>query len=324
MGFDLPDEQEDLPRVARRTGITVGPDHVLGTIDHGVAGPTVLLSGGMHGNEPGGVLAIRRILEYLQAHDVPVRGTIVGLCGNIGALRLGLRYTDRDLNRCWDAGSIEALQATYGHTAEDVEQFELLEEFDKRIAAAAGPVVLLDLHSMSADGVPFLVQCDLPESHALSAQLALPAIAGLEKAIPGTTLEYFTNRGHIAIGVEGGQHDAAQTSDTLENVAWLLLVATGCIAQHAVPNLAARTERLVRVGQGLPAVQVTYRHGIGPADDFRMRPGFSNFQAVRAGDVLADDIRGVVYAPMTGWILLPLYQPVGSDGFFIGEMARAA
>lgn len=320
MGFELSDTTE-LPRFARRTGIDVGPDHLLGELGDGGAGPTVLLSGGMHGNEPGGVLAIRRILAHLHASGLHIPGRIVGLCGNIGALRLGQRYTDRDLNRCWDEASLQALRDTEGHTAEDVEQAELLAEFDKRCAEAQGPVYLLDLHSFSANGVPFLVVPDTPVNHALAGQLGLPGIAGLEKAIPGTTLEYFTNRGHVAIGVEGGQHDGADTSDTLENVAWQFLAATGMIPWSAIPDLEARQQRLARVGQGLPAVSVTYRHGISAADSFRMRPGFQNFQPVQAGEILAEDARGVVMAPLTGWILLPLYQPVGNDGFFIGVAA---
>ena len=323
MGFDLPEDLE-LPRFARRTGIEVGPDHRLGEIAQGRPGPTVLLTGGMHGNEPGGVIAIRRVFAHLQQTGTVVNGSLVGLCGNIGALRLGQRYTDRDLNRCWDETSLLALRETEGHTAEDVEQAELLEEFDRRAAEAQGQMFVLDLHSMSADGVPFLVTCDLPENYALGGHLVLPAIAGLEKAIPGTTLEYFTNRRHVAIGVEGGQHDSPQTADTLENAAWLFLAATGCIAWSAVPDLAERTERLARVGQGLPAVSVTYRHNIAPTDSFKMLPGFRNFQAVAAGDVLAEDARGEVRAPLSGWILLPLYQPVGNEGFFIGVALMAA
>jgi predicted deacylase len=323
MGFDLT-EVSELPRFARRTGIEVGPDHLLGEMPRTRPGPMVLLSGGMHGNEPGGVLAIRRILTHLQAEGSEIHGTLIGLCGNIGALRLGQRYTDRDLNRRWDEASLAALRETEGHTAEDVEQLELLAEFDKRCSEAQGPVYLLDLHSFSATGVPFLVVPDNAASHQLAGQLGLPGIAGLEKAIPGTTLEYFSHRGHVAIGVEGGQHDGADTSDTLENVAWLFLASTGVIPWSAIPDLEARRERLARVGHGLPAVSVTYRHGISAADSFRMRPGFTNFQPVAAGDVLAEDAHGVVVAPLSGWILLPLYQPVGNDGFFIGVVAQAA
>ncbi len=300
-------------------GVHVGSDHALGVLDQGRPGPTVVVSGGMHGNEPAGVRAILRILETLRAESAPVAGRLVGLCGNVGALRLGVRFTDRDLNRCWDSPSVSYLRATLGHTAEDVEQLELLQAFDAAIAQARGPVVHLDLHSMSADGVPFIVVCDHPQSVQLARELCLPGIAGLEKAIPATTIEYFTTLGHIALAVEGGQHQSPSTEDTLESVAWLLLASVGVIAWSAVPDLAGRRARLRARGLNLPAVKVTYRHGISPADHFRMKPGYRNLQAVHAGEVLAEDDSGPVRAPADGWILLPLYQPVGTDGFFIGS-----
>lgn len=300
-------------------GVHVGHDHRLGEVDQRRPGPTIVMSGGMHGNEPAGVLAIGRVFAALAAADIAVAGRVIGLCGNIGALRLGARFTDRDLNRCWDAESVRHLRATLGHTAEDVEQWELLQAFDDAVAHARGPIIHLDLHSMSADGVPFVVVCDHPRSIQLARDLCLPGIAGLEKAIPATTIEYFTAIGHIALAVEGGQHEAAATVDTLESVAWLLLASVGAIAWADVPDLAGRRQRLRDRGHDVPPVQVTYRHGITPADHFRMLPGYQNLQPVHAGQVLAEDERGPVVAPADGWILLPLYQPVGNDGFFIGS-----
>ena len=302
-------------------GVHVAANHQLGSIDQGRPGPTVVVSGGMHGNEPAGVLAILRILNTLATTNAPVAGHLLGLCGNVGALRLGVRYTDRDLNRHWDAASVAQLRATHGHTAEDVEQLEILHAFDDAVAHARGPIVHLDLHSMSADGVPFIVVCEHPQSVQLAHDLCLPGIVGLEKAIPATTIEYFTTLGHIALAVEGGQHHAESTVDTLESVAWLLLAAVGAISWATVPDLQGRRDRLRQRGLTVPPVKVTYRHGIAPQDHFRMKPGYRNLQAVHAGEVLAEDDRGPVRAPESGWILLPLYQPVGTDGFFIGSAA---
>lgn len=304
-------------------GIHVMPDHRLGEVDHGVPGPTLVVSGGMHGNEPAGVQAIRRVLDALEASRAPVSGRLLGLCGNMGALRLGVRYTDRDLNRCWDAPSVANLRATHGHTAEDVEQLELLEAFDDALARARGPIVHLDLHSMSADGVPFVVVCEHPLSGQLARDLCLPGIIGLEKAIPATTIEYFTTLGHIALAVEGGQHQAEATADTLESTAWLLMLSLGMLAAADVPDLTGRRTRLLERGLNLPAVRVTYRHAITENDHFAMKPGYRNLQAVSAGEVLGQDGRGPVVAPTDGWVVLPLYQPIGVDGFFIGTVAVA-
>jgi hypothetical protein len=48
-----------------------------------------------------------------------------------------------------------------------------------------------------------------------------------------------------------------------------------------------------------------------------MDPGFSSFQAVRAGQRLAMKNAEVVLSPFSGSIFMPLYQSKGNDGFFL-------
>jgi hypothetical protein len=64
-------------------------------------------------------------------------------------------------------------------------------------------------------------------------------------------------------------------------------------------------------------VEVRHRQAIVPEDHFTMEPGFRNFQDVRRGKVLARDRAGAIKASETGLILMPLYQPLGDDGFFL-------
>lgn len=312
-----------------RAGLTLSQGHDLGWYDTGTPGPLILLTGGMHGNEPAGIYAIERILDWLVANEVPIRGQIAALAGNVQALRVGLRYLDRDLNRQWDRHSVNRLlRDGPGHAAEDLEQLELIAEFDRLTEGRnllpdhAQEVCLLDLHTMSAHGVPFVVTCDRPRARELAARLGLPGIAGLEKAIPGTTLEYFLSRGFTALAVEGGQHDAPETSLLLEVVVWNLLVAAGTVATEHLPDLSEHRRILADASADKPQqVTVTHRHGVRPEDRFEMLPGFANLQPVKAGQVLARDRGGDIAAPTDGWILLPLYQKFGSDGFFIGVEA---
>jgi succinylglutamate desuccinylase len=53
-----------------------------------------------------------------------------------------------------------------------------------------------------------------------------------------------------------------------------------------------------------------------------MEPGFRNFQQLRQGQVLARDRTGEITAHETGLILLPLYQTLGDDGFFLGREVK--
>ena len=100
----------------------------LGRHDDGEPGPTLLLQGGIHGNEPAGVVAIQRVLARLAELGASVAGRIVALAGNLPALEHGTRYLVRDLNRQWLPHSLEQLHAAdpADDTPEDQQQRELL------------------------------------------------------------------------------------------------------------------------------------------------------------------------------------------------------
>ena len=72
--------------------------------------------------------------------------------------------------------------------------------------------------------------------------------------------------------------------------------------------------------QDLPReARLIYTHSITHEDKFRMRTDhiFQNFDVIEKGDIIAYDQNGAVLAPYSGMILMPLYQKLGSDGFFI-------
>ena len=83
----------------------------IGSWDKGTQGPTLLVTAGVHGNEPAGLEAIGRVLQTLHRCDAPLRGRVVALRGNLGALAVGIRYLSRDLNRGWSASAIAAIRA---------------------------------------------------------------------------------------------------------------------------------------------------------------------------------------------------------------------
>jgi hypothetical protein len=66
-------------------------------------------------------------------------------------------------------------------------------------------------------------------------------------------------------------------------------------------------------------LEVTGRHAITPGDGFAMTPGFQNLARVKKGELLAHDRNGAIRAPRDGFILMPLYQGQGADGFFWGR-----
>lgn len=295
----------------------------LGTWDGGRTGPTLLVLAGIHGNEAAGVLAVQRVLGALQEREVPIRGRVVALAGNLGALRSRRRFLDRDLNRGWEAERIASMQARSDAVlAEDLEQRELLACFEEAIQSASGPVVFVDLHTSSADGPPFLCLADTIDNRRLGLATTVPILLGIEETIDGASLEWFAQRGILAMAVEGGRHEHQDTVANLEAVLWIALEHLRMLAPADLDTAPHRAHLRRVVGSTPPIVEITKRHAITVDDAFRMEAGFVNFARIRRGQVLAHDRRGDVRAPAAGCVLLPLYQALGDDGFFLGRPVR--
>ena len=76
------------------------------------------------------------------------------------------------------------------------------------------------------------------------------------------------------------------------------------------------------MGDAPSIVEIVYRHVIEVEDDFRMEPGFVNFSLVREGQLLARDRRGEIHAMASRYVMLPLYQELGDDGYFLARRVR--
>ena len=295
------------------------------------AGPTLIGIGGMHGNEPAGVSALRTVIGRVRERGAPVRGEVVGLVGNVRALAAKRRFLARDLNRLWTPARLSALlppDPWSGPTTDGAELAELIElsgELDRSLESARGPVFVLDLHTTSAPGIAFAVIGAGPAHRAFAAQFPMPAIVGLEEQTDGVLTQHLAGKGCITMAIEGGQTDSTDAGAYLEAVVTVALAASGCVAPGHLPELPAARDLLSRARGALPPmIEVTVRHEVKPDHDFRMEPGFANIHPAAAGTLLARDRRGEIRAPYDGFVLLPLYQPQGSDGFFFGRAAAPA
>ena len=264
--------------------VTISPERVLGRLRGDDPGPTLLVVGGVHGNEPSGLSAMHRIRMWLE-HDAPAaRGELVLLAGNLGALRRRERYLARDLNRGWTDARLAALRDAAHEDErcpEDREQLELVEAIDLGRAVAPVPVHVLDLHSTSADGVPFAITTSRAGDVAFARHFPLPVILDLLGAIGGTLSQYLSERGIVSLAVEGGQNASARSVNHHAATVAIALVAIGVLEESAVPHLA-RDRALLEGARGdLPRMlRVWHRHAIGPEDRFQMEPGFANIARV--------------------------------------------
>jgi hypothetical protein len=190
---------------------------------------------------------------------------------------------------------------------------------ERILKTAKSEVYALDLHSTSADGVPFATVGDTLRNREFARKFPVTILLGIEEQLDGTILEYLNNLGAITLGYEGGQHYAERTIKTHEALTRLALVHTGILKKEDLPGFESAEEFLEDVTGAARIVEIRYRHAITERDEFKMEPGFENFQSVQRGELLANQKSGAVYAPENGLILMPLYQTLGEDGFFLGR-----
>jgi predicted deacylase len=305
----------------KRVPIVAG-EHLIGEFIGERGGATLIVFGSVHGNEAAGAVALQKIAKVLPEFQTRLHGRVYFLAGNTRAIAKGVRFIDADLNRHWTPENIKNNRpdtSVKTKRAEDYEQTEILEILENILKTARNEVYALDLHSTSAEGVPFATVGDTLRNREFAQKFPVTVLLGIEEQLDGTILEYLNNLGAVTLGYEGGQHYSEKTIKTHEALCWLALVHSGILRYRDLPDFE-KHEKFLAETTGKPRiVEVRYRHAIAESDNFKMQPGFDNFRSVRRGEMLAEQKSGAVYANETGLILMPLYQTLGEDGFFLGR-----
>lgn len=291
-------------------------------------GPLIIIMGGVHGNEPAGIHALKevqRMLDYEPEMNSEFRfcGQVVGLIGNLRAVSIGERYIDVDLNRSWLSHHLDRALGDEDDflLSEEKEMREILSTIDQHIDTyKPEKIYLLDIHTTSAKAGLFTIVSDDPESRRIGMDMHAPVILGMIQGIQGTLMKHFTDsyRGIpvVTATFEGGQHREPKSVSRSVSAIINFLRSASAVYPHDVESkhddlLAADTAYLPRLAE------LIYSHKILPDDGFRMKPGYRNFQPIYSGEHLADTIDGPVLAQYDGLILMPLYQRKGTDGYYI-------
>lgn len=300
-------------------GIDIVPGkHLIAAFSRQADGPTLIVVGGLHGNEAAGVIAISQLSESLRNMADRIKGRVYFIAGNTRALARGVRFIDHDLNRSWTPKNLSSAGASdFRRSSEGRELTELDELIDSILITAKDEVYILDLHSTSAEGVPFATVGDTLRNRSFAQKFPILIILGIEEQLEGTMLEYLNNAGAVTLGFEGGQHYSVETVANHQALVWAALANTGIIPK--VSEIKKYQDRLANSQQVGRIFEIRYRHAITEEDDFEMNPGFNNFDAVARGQVIARDRVGPVKPVESGVLLMPLYQKLGEDGFFIGR-----
>jgi succinylglutamate desuccinylase len=281
-------------------------------------GPTVIIFAGIHGNEKAGVHASDKVIKKINERHVKFNGNLHVILGNINALNKGMRFEKVDLNRIWQNDHIEALENNKGElSAEEKEQSDILIIIKNILTHQPGPFYFLDLHTTSATSVPFITISDSLNNRKFSSNFPIPVVLGIEEYLDGPLLTYINEFGHIALGFEGGSHDAPSSIVNCEAFIWKALVHSKCLEESQVADYDQHEKVLSSFSYKYQFFAIKYRYELKEHEQFSMRPGFENFEPIKKNEFLAHSHGQDILSPRGGRIFMPLYQKLGEDGFFI-------
>lgn len=296
----------------------ISNERIIGDVGPHSAHTLIVCFAGIHGNETGGVKALEKIFNTLSSKKEKVKGRFIGIKGNLKALNTGQRYIEEDLNRLWSDEFIH-IARNHSHDHPEFEELAALcDTIDSINLDDYRQKIFIDLHGTSADNGIFVIVKDYKESAFIVDNLHSPVLLRLHDSLHNTTVPYMAEHGFISLGFEGGKIGSAETIENHRLIMWQILLQTGLIDEEQIPEEVLNYQVLNEFSSKLPKyLKLDYCHKIKEGDNFEMLPGFANYDYIKKGDLLAKDKHGEIRSQHDGYMLMPLYQKEGNDGFFI-------
>jgi len=281
-------------------------------------GPTVVFLGGIHGNEPAGVIALQKVFRSLREKNIQIRGSVYGLSGNLKALEKGIRYETEDLNRIWTHERLAKLNHLNKRefANEELEMLELYEHLMQILSTSEPPFYFIDLHTTSGSTSPFIVVNDSLLNRRFIKNYPLPKILGIEEYLKGALLSFINEMGYVSFGFESGQHEEPKAvTNSVDFINFTLMLTKSMVAN--ADCIKTIRKRLWTMSEIKPSFfEITYEHYLQPPDKFEMLPGYENFQKVKKGASIAKYNGNIIKAEKQRQIFMPLYQKQGNEGFY--------
>lgn len=288
---------------------------IMGTYGNRKGGNLLMVTAGVHGNEHSGVIAQQRVLEKLHEWKPEMKGTFLALAGNVEALSRNQRFIDKDLNRVWPNRTYEEIE---NPNHEQEEMMDLLKVVEDYPAGNFDQRYFVDCHSTSADSLPYISVQDVGKNDSWAHQFPLYIVRGFSDLITGSIDNYFSKNQFTGFAYEGGQHTAEHTVEHQEAIIWLALEKAGLLKLEDLPATPECIEKTT-AKEEQKTFEIVHRHALEPGDSFAMKEGYSNFQKIEKGEVLAEHNGKEVVSDWDARIFMPLYQKQGDDGFFVVE-----
>lgn len=287
----------DAPDISAYVRGSDGVPYVL-TLDSGAAGPHVVITALVHGNELCGAWAVLRLLE---CGIRPRSGRLSLAFANTLAYRRfdpaqpkANRYLDEDFNRLWDPATLDGPRRS--------RELDRARELRPLIESADW---LLDLHSMQLPSRPLLLCGPCDKGRRLAAKMGYPALVVADRGHSnGPRMRDFgafsdPTSPRAAMLVECGQHWARGSVDvaiaTCRRFLESLEVVEPALLDRLCPPPEASPQRIVEVTNA-----VTVNGG-----PFRFTRDFQGLEVVpEAGTIIAYDGATPIRTPYDHCILI--------------------
>lgn len=267
------------------------------TFDSGVAGPHVMVTAVVHGNEICGAIAVD---YFYKTGLMPRAGKLTLAFANVDAY-LGFdpgdptvsRFVDEDFNRLWQADILDGPRQS-----RELTRARLM----RPIVAEAD--LLLDIHSMQKKTEPLMLSGPLPKGRDLARAIGVPRIVvsdvGHAAGKRMRDYEDFVNPSspRNSLLVECGQHWEKASADCAIETLFRFLVVTGTInVDDAAPHsrLTPQPQQFIEVSG-----PVTIK-----TDEFRFVEPYNGFEVIaEKGTVIGYDGSEPVMTPYDDCVLI--------------------
>lgn len=290
-------------------------ERIIGSYSSKINGPLLFVTAGIHGNEPSGVIALQEIFTELHRSKPQINGTIVGVCGNQLALSKDQRYIDRDLNRTWTKSNLST-DAVFPHELKEMRAIiSVLKHHQKNNHEKQ---YFLDCHTTSSASVPYISVQDVNDNFTWAKHFPTPMVIGFSDIITGDIDHYLSDIGLTGFVFEAGQHTSQDAVVNHKAIIWLALKEACGLHFEQLSKFPESVTTMVNQHRSKQKTfKILYRHELKKSDSFEMQPGFENFSKIKKGQLLAMENGAEIRSSWDAYIFMPLYQPLGDDGFFI-------
>jgi predicted deacylase len=254
------------------------------TFDSGIDGPHVMVMAVTHGNELCGAIAV----DWLMQNDVrPLKGKLSLGFSNWRAYQsfdvdnpLASRFIDEDLNRVWDASTLDGDRQTL-ETERARELRPLIDQVD----------LLLDIHSMTTFCEPLMLCGPLQKGRELAKAVQIPEYVVCDEGhAAGTRMRDYGGFGDPqsptnALLVECGQHWEKRSAQVAHDVTLRFLEHCGTIdAGFAGENLQETALPDQKI------IEVSGPYTIVADQPFSWKDTYTGFEVIeKAGTILGWD-----------------------------------